>query len=242
MPEGIDRPAPVVEVEARGWADEVHVGFEIRIERAHIAPVGFASAGVDEVVRVDGRLAEHGGDDILAEIVRALGAQLGIGAQATGEFLGVKNVDAHRTEATPRLARELGAGLGLFFKADDAVVDVDTKNPEAARLGGGDLDGADRQRGTGGDMLLQHATVIHAIDVVARQDQDMLGARILKQVEVLVDRIRGAHVPLLVAGVVRRRDADELLEPTRQEVPAETDVLLQAARLVLGQHMDPSEP
>ena len=65
---------------------------------------------------------------------------------------------------------------------------------------------------------------------------------LLDRVDVLVDRVGRPRVPLLLAAVVRRAHADELLQAARQEVPAEADVLVQRARLVLGQDEDPPEP
>ena len=71
-----DRPGVVVEIEQRRDAAQVHVGVEVRVDGADVAPVAalaIALAGdgvVEEVVGVDRVAADHRRDHVLAEVVR----------------------------------------------------------------------------------------------------------------------------------------------------------------------------
>jgi hypothetical protein len=80
----------------------------------------------------------------------------------------------------------------------------------------------------------QHV-IVHLVDVVARQDQDRIGAVMADKVQVLVDRIRRALVPITIAGT------DVGLEqghaPGRAiQVPglAGTDVVVEGVGPILG--------
>src|SRR5690606_2419307 len=143
------------------------------------------------------------------------------------------DVDAHRAEAITRSARNLRRIGDFLVESEDAAFAVDFEDAEAFRVALRDHDRADGQRGAVLEVTGEHPPIIHAVDVVAREDEDVARLLLLDRVDVLVDRVGRAAVPLLATPVVRRARADELLEPSRQEVPAEADVLLERPRLVL---------
>ena len=187
-------------------------------------------------MREDGRLVDHARDDVVAEVVAA--ADGCVLAQATDQLARLEDVDPHRRKAATGLVGDLGADRGLLLEGLDPMIAVDLEDAEAPTLGGVDLDRADRELGSGPHVLAQHATVVHLVDVVAREDERVTRAIVLERIEVAIDRVGRAEVPLRVDAVVRRAHRDELLEASRQEVPAEADVLLEAACLVLGQDVD----
>ena len=82
-------------------------------------------------------------------------------------------------------------------------------------------------------MEAQHARVVHLVDVIARQHDEV--ARILAddRVEVLVHRVGRALVPVLAHPLLRRQNLDELTELLRHDVPAHPDVAVERERLVL---------
>jgi hypothetical protein len=85
----------------------------------------------------------------------------------------------------------------------------------------------------------QHAAVIHLVDVVAGDDQNVLRVVAAKEVHVLEDRVGGALVPLVFVDLLlRRQELDELVEAPVEEAPAALDVADQAVRLVLGGDAD----
>jgi hypothetical protein len=106
----------------------------------------------------------------------------------------------------------LGVALRFLLEREHAILRVDLEDAEAPRLALRDLDRADRELRAALDVLAEHAAVVHLVDVVARQDQHLLRRVFLEQVDVLRDRVGRALVPLADRGVVRRGDADELLQ------------------------------
>ena len=87
----------------------------------------------------------------------------------------------------------------------------------------------------GVDVLAQHQLVVHLVDVVAGEDDHVFRTVGLDDVDVLVDRVRRALVPLrLRDALARRQDVEALVSLRPQEVPAALQVADQRMRLVLG--------
>src|ERR1039458_1634725 len=75
---------------------------------------------------------------------------------------------------------------------------------ETAAVGGTGNQGGDGDIGGGVLVLLQHAPVIHFVDVVAREDDHVLRLFGTDGVDVLIDRVRRSHVPVLADPFHRR--------------------------------------
>ena len=84
----------------------------------------------------------------------------------------------------------------------------------------------------------QHPRVVHLVDVIAREHDQV--PRILAQdrVEVLVDRVGGAEIPVLADALLRAEDLDELAELVGDDAPAHADVAAERERLVLQRDED----
>lgn len=92
---------------------------------------------------------------------------------------------------------------------------------EAAGFRPRHLEAADRDVGAAFDMLLQHDLVIHLVDVVAGEHQDVLGAVRFEDVDVLIDRIRRADIPHRFGDALARgQDIETLVSFRAEEVPA----------------------
>ena len=91
------------------------------------------------------------------------------------------------------------------------------------------------------DVRLQHLPVIHLVDVIAGQDDDV--ARVLAgdRIEVLIDGVGRALVPVLADALLRRDDLDELAELLRHDAPALPDVPVERERFVLRGDEDAPE-
>jgi hypothetical protein len=113
--------------------------------------------------------------------------------------------------------------------------------PKAAGLGDRYIDAGDAEVGGVGDMLFQHAAIVHLVDMVAGEHQHVLGAIAPDQVEVLEHRVGRALVPVLADLLLRRQDIDELMEAAVEEAPAALQVLDQTLRLVLGGNADAAD-
>ena len=83
-------------------------------------------------------------------------------------------------------------------------------------------------------MLLQHELVVHFIDVIARQHDDVFGVVALDDVDVLINRVGGAEIPAVLGNALARgQDIEALVADGAQEVPAAQEMPDQAMRLVL---------
>ena len=91
-------------------------------------------------------------------------------------------------------------------------------------------------------MLAQHQVVVHLVDVVAGEDQHVLRLFAADGVDVLVDGVGRAHVPVLAHALHRRQNLDELAEFSAHDVgPAFADVAVQRQRLVLRQDVNATQ-
>ena len=88
---------------------------------------------------------------------------------------------------------------------------------------------------------LDHAAVVHLVDVVAGQDQDVIGILAFQGIDVLVDGVGGPLVPGLVDALLRRQHFNRFAQFRAQEAPAGANVPIEAARFELGHHQDPPQ-
>ena len=68
-------------------------------------------------------------------------------------------------------------------------------------------------------MLLQHPAVIHLVDVIAGKNKNVFGAFAADGINVLVDGVGGALIPLLRNAHLRRQHFDVFAE-SHQRRPA----------------------
>ena len=156
-----------------------------------------------------------------------------IGDKDGDEELGIENVDAHGGVALAGLVRRLLGMSGLFLEAGDAPVFVDFDDAELmGGLGGGNLDGADGDVRAGIEMLLEHLGVVHFVDVIAGEDKNVFRAFAADGVNVLVDGVGGAAIPLFADAHLRRKNFDKFAEADDGR-PAGANVTAKAERFVL---------
>ena len=90
--------------------------------------------------------------------------------------------------------------------------------------------------------MLQHRLVVHLVDMVAGQDDDVVRAVALDDVDVLVHRIGGAGVPLVLRDALAGgQDVEALVAFDAEEVPAALQMADQAVRLVLRRDADAAD-
>src|SRR6266481_6449877 len=190
---GAQRPGAVIQVENRRYADQIHVGFIIGVNGAHVAPIQrILAVFIDKVVGEDAVLRNDARKNVLAKIVVGLGI-LGVGEQDGNHKLRVEDVNAHGGVAVAGMMRGLFWLRGFFLEADDAPILINFDHAELlGSLLHGNLDGADSHIGAGIHMPLKHLGVIHLIDMVAGEDEYEFGALAADGVDVLVHGVRGA--------------------------------------------------
>ena len=88
---------------------------------------------------------------------------------------------------------------------------------------------------------IQHLPVIQLVDVIAGQDQHVLRALGLQEVEVLEDGVGGAPVPAAHHDLLGRHGVDELPQVRVHDVPGLAQVLVQGKTAVLAEHVDAAD-
>jgi hypothetical protein len=130
---------------------------------------------------------------------------------------------------------------GLFFEADDAPVFVHFDHAElVSGFIHGNLNGANGDVGGGVQMLLEHLGVVHFVDVVAAQNKDVLRALAADRVDVLIDGVGGAAIPLFADAHLRGQDFDKFAEADDGR-PAGADMAAEAEGFVLGEDENAAE-
>ena len=131
----------------------------------------------------------------------------------------------------PGIRRRIGR---LLKEAADDILIVDIHDAEGGRFLARDFEAANRNVRALRHMLLQHELVVHLVDVIAGQYDDVLGAVAFDDVDVLVDGVGGAEIPAVLRNALaRRQNVEALVADGAQEVPAADEMPDQAMRLVL---------
>ena len=144
------------------------------------------------------------------------------------EHVHVEDVDAHRRE-------HLIAGrqvLRLLEEAGQPSLVVHLQDAEAVRFSDGTSITPASRPAPRSCVEPQHLRVVHLVDVIARQHDQV--ARVLAQdrIEVLVDGVGGPLIPVLADALLRAEDLDELAELVGDDAPAHADVAAERQRLV----------
>ena len=131
--------------------------------------------------------------------------------------------------------------VGLFLEADDPPVRVGFDHAEAARrFLRRNLEGRHGHIGSGIHMLLKHFLVIHLVDVVAGQNDDVARVLATDGINVLVNSVGGSEVPIGRDAHLRRQDFDEFAE-AQQLRPALPRVPVERKGFVLRQNENAAE-
>ena len=222
---GVDAPAVVVEIQHRLLAQQVHVGLPQALDGAHVPPVPFEGVG-----HHDFAVVQHGGDDVLAEVV----AGIGIGVvllHVVPQLLPVEDVDAH--------GREVALGLlGLLLEGLDDAVGVGVHDAEAMGLRPGHLQHRDGGRRLLFAVEVQHLGVVHLIDMVTGEDEHIVRVVLVHELPVLPDGVGGAAVPVavLALGHVGGQHEDAAVVAVEIPVLAGAQIRVEGQGAVLGQH------
>ena len=116
------------------------------------------------------------------------------GQQAHG-----KHVDAHGGEGAFGIAGDASRVFRLLMEGHDPVAIIHRHHTERAGLLETDRQTRDGHFGAGVVVALQHRGIVHPVDVISGQNQDVLGAASFEQIQVL----GGVPVPLYQDSPVR---------------------------------------
>ncbi len=164
-----------------------------------------------------------------------------IGDEDWDKEVRVENVDAHRSVALAGFVRRFLGLRGLFFKTDDAPVFVHFDDAElVSSFTHGNLNGTYCNVGGEVEMLLEHLGVVHFVDVVAGEDEDVFGALAADGVDVLIDGVGGAAIPLFADAHLGRKDFNKFAEANNGR-PAGSNMAAKAESFVLGEDENAAE-
>ena len=128
----------------------------------------------------------------------------GVAAQLLEQKPGGEDVDAHRGQAVPLVARDRLGSLRLLLETDDPILRIHLHHAELLSRLAIDPQGSDRQVRIDALVVLDHRAVVHLVDVVAGQNDDVAGPLLLQGVDVLIDGVGRALIPVLVDALLRR--------------------------------------
>ena len=126
----------------------------------------------------------------------------------------------------------------LFEKAQDSPVIVNLHGAEALRLRDRDRQGCNCAERTLGSVVLDHLADVHEVDVIRAKDRHHFGLRKFDQVDVLVNGVGGALIPLRTLAHLSGHRQDELTGEQVRKLPGVAHVLQQGLTLELGQDVD----
>ena len=134
--------------------------------------------------------------------------------------------------------RQVALGLGRFLlEFRDLSVLVCDHDPEPAGLLNGHRHGRDGHVRLMFLVIIQHHFIIHLIDMVAGEDQHVIRMEGLHIVQILVNGVGRACVPLTVAALlIRRQDRHASDIPVQIPGNPDSDMAVQTQGLILGQH------
>ena len=187
----VNTPAFVGQIQIYIGIDNIQVCLPQTVNGAHIFPVAGEGIGKQPLAGV-----QHSGNHILAKVVGRVGVCL-VQLQVLAQFAPAEYIHAHRGF----VALGLGRLLGKFV---NTVVLVGGQDTEARGLLPRHLQHSD---GTVRIVLfveVDHLGVVHLVDVVTGEHHYIFRVVLLNKIDVLVNGVRRALIPLGAAdGLIR---------------------------------------
>ena len=86
-------------------------------------------------------------------------------------------------------------------------------------------------------MVVEHLVVVHLIDMVAREDNNVLGVISVYKADVLIDSVCCARIPVSAgSSLVRRQNVNAAVDTVKVPRLTVADVLVEHERLILCKH------
>ncbi len=205
---GVDGGAGLIKGEEGRRGCECEVGFVEGADGADVFPVSFESVGID-VVAVNG-----GGDDVFAKVVAA------VFREECSQSVFFKDVYAHGGHVgfvgvaagcgVEFEVVEFGVGLRFFYEVDDASGVIYFEDAEVGRDFSADGFDGDGEVCAFFAVFGDEVPIVHAVEVVAREDEILIYLVGHEVVEVLANRVGCALIPVeAVFGLFGGEDFDK---------------------------------
>ena len=91
-------------------------------------------------------------------------------------------------------------------------------------------------------METKHSGVVHFVDMIPGQDDEVAGVLAEDRIEVLIHGVRGVLIPVFADSLLWQENLDELARLFGDDTPAHPDVPVQGQRLVLGRNEHAAQP
>ena len=204
----VDGSVGLVKGEGGRRGCEREVGFVEGADGADVFPVALKSVGID-LVSVNG-----GGDDVFAKVVAA------VFREERSQFVFFKDVYAHggHVRFVGVVARsgiefevvQFGVGLRFFDEVDDASGVIEFEDAEVGRDFSADGFDGDGKVCAFFAVFGDKVPVVHAVEVVAREDEVLIYLVGHEVAELLANRVGGALIPVeAVFGLFGGEDFDK---------------------------------
>ena len=236
----VDRPAGVVELERRAGAREHDVGLVERRDRADVGPVAA------EQVRVHAIAPQRRRDDLPPEVGGALVLD------RLEQHIAREDVDAHRRDerllrrmpAEHRAGRNAAAdlveplALRLLLERDDLAAALEPEDAHRRGVVHRHRLRRDRDVGVAFDVRVDQLAVVHPIEMIAGEDEVIVGVVADEMARRLADRISRPLIPVrIVRRLLGRQNFDRSLAERVHPVGLR-DVPVQRRGIELCEHED----
>ena len=152
----------------------------------------------------------HAGNNVPAEIMLGI-IHLLVFVQHLVERLGIEDINTHGNKSHVGIVRHAPGIPGLFLKGNNGAVLVDFHDAVGAGLRPGHLNAGYRQGLAAGNMIQKQLGIIHLVDMIPGQNQNILLLMIPDNVQILINGISGAPVPVHLVHALLRRQQIQIL-------------------------------
>src|SRR5688572_26423234 len=172
---------------------DLHVGLKVAVDRPDIAPIcAQFPAQLAKVVDRNSAVSHQRRDDVSSEVVPRL--TLGIVNKNPAERLGIEDIDSHTDQRPVWLERNASRGGRLFLESGHAGIGSCLQNAEMRRGLEWAFYARYRELRSAGRVDADQVEIIHAVDMVAGQDHDIVRLCLVEAMEILVYRVRCSAV------------------------------------------------
>ena len=150
--------------------------------------------------------------------------------QHINQHIFTEDVNAHR-------GQRFTCPAGFFAKIDQTIVGGDGNDAVAMGVVQINATHSDCQIGVVLDVLAQHGPVIHQINMIAGQHEHVFFTLLLHKIKITAHRIRRTQLPVAIGPApVGLKQPHTTAGPIQIPRLTDADVIIQAARAILGKH------
>ena len=206
--------------------NQIHVRFPKAFDRTDIFPVS-----VKIICDKDLFVRQHIRNDVFTEVIGTLLVFL-ILSKIVTEFFPGEDIYAHGCFIALRVFR-------FFLKLNNRSVGIRVHNSETGRFFPGNFTYGNGSICAMPDVIVQHRIVIHFVNMVAAEDQDIIRMVLLYKSHILIDGICRSAVPFsALSCLVRRQNKNASVRNIQIPRRAAADIGIKLKRLILRQNAD----